>query len=59
LQLNRAPPNFKFEVDDVESDWLHNDPFDFIFCRYMSVSIRDWPKLVKNMYEYVLPYQGI
>jgi hypothetical protein len=49
----RVPPNVKFEVDDVEGDWVYAHPFDYIFCRYMTGSIADWPKLVKNIYECV------
>jgi hypothetical protein len=43
----------KFEVDDVESEWSHSSMFDYIFCRYMAVSILDWPKLAKNIFKYV------
>jgi hypothetical protein len=50
--MSRVPPNVKFEIDDVESPWLHPMPFDYIMCRYMAASIKDWPKLVKNIYEY-------
>lgn len=49
-----VPPNVKFEVDDVESAWLHQTKFDFIFCRYMAASIFDWPNLVNTTYEFVL-----
>jgi len=50
-----VPPNVSFEIDDVESEWSHAIPFDFIFCRYMTCSIRDWPKLVKSIYSNVVP----
>ena len=42
-----------FEIDDVESPWLHNMPFDWIFCRYMAACILDWPKLVQSIYACV------
>ncbi|PKS08398.1 hypothetical protein jhhlp_005342 [Lomentospora prolificans] len=48
---NFVPPNVKFEVDDVESEWLHEEKFSWIFCRYMAASIFDWPKLVNTIYE--------
>jgi hypothetical protein len=54
LTFASVPPNVKFEIDDVESPWLHSYPFDFIFCRYMAACIVDWPRLVKNVYECVL-----
>jgi hypothetical protein len=55
---NRLPPNVKFEVDDIESPWLHERPFDYIFMRYMCGCILDWPKLVGNIYKYVRPRSG-
>lgn len=45
------PPNVKFFVEDVESPWIDDEMYDFIFVRHMLVSIADWPKLVKNVYE--------
>ncbi|RYP50043.1 hypothetical protein DL768_004329 [Monosporascus sp. mg162] len=51
----RVPPNVKFEIDDVESPWLYNIPFDFIFCRYMAACIKDWPKLVQSIFENLTP----
>ena len=50
---SRVPPNVKFEIDDVECGWIYEAPFDFIFCRYMAAGIKDWPKLVESVYEYV------
>ena len=50
-QVWRAPPNVRFEVDDAESEWAHEKPFDFVHCRTMSASIRDWPRLVKQCFE--------
>jgi len=52
-----VPPNLKFEVDDVESPWLHDAKFSWIFCRYMAASIHDWPKLVNTIYEFASPQQ--
>jgi chemotaxis methyl-accepting protein methylase len=51
-----VPPNVKFEVDDVESEWAYDFTFDFIFCRYMVASIADWPKLVRTTYQYAANY---
>ncbi|KAL1996409.1 hypothetical protein VTN49DRAFT_174 [Thermomyces lanuginosus] len=42
-------PNVKFLVDDIESEWAYEgNPFDFIHARYLAVSIRDFPKLIKQ-----------
>lgn len=56
---SRVPSNVKFEVDDVESPWLHTTKFDYIFCRSMAGAIADWPKLVKNIYELALKHRVI
>ncbi|EOO01711.1 putative methyltransferase domain-containing protein [Phaeoacremonium minimum UCRPA7] len=50
-----VPPNVKFEVDDVESPWLYDQKFDWIFCRYMAASIFEWPKLVNTIYDNLEP----
>lgn len=50
-----VPPNVKFEIDDVESPWVHAKPFDFIFSRYMAGSILDWPKHVKTIHDNLSP----
>ncbi|RYP28266.1 hypothetical protein DL767_007296 [Monosporascus sp. MG133] len=55
VQPSWVPPNVKFEIDDVESPWLYNNPFDFIFCRYMAACIKDWPKLVQSIFENLTP----
>ncbi|KAL1840130.1 hypothetical protein VTJ49DRAFT_786 [Mycothermus thermophilus] len=55
IQPPWVPPNVKFEVDDVEDPWVYRTPFDFIFCRYMMASIKDWPALVKNAYDNLNP----
>jgi hypothetical protein len=44
----------RFEVDDIENDWLHRHKFDFIFCRYLLGAIKDWPRLMRQTYECVL-----
>ena len=38
-------------MDDVESPWMHDAKFDYIFCRYIAACILDWPKLVGNIYK--------
>jgi len=54
-QPSWVPPNVKFEVDDIESPWTYNAPFDFIFARYLCAAIADFPKLVKSAYDNVVP----
>lgn len=45
------PPNVKFEVDDVEEDWLYSRPFDYIHLRFMNGSLADWKKIITKAYE--------
>ncbi|KZL71206.1 methyltransferase domain-containing protein [Colletotrichum tofieldiae] len=55
IQPSWVPPNIKFEIDDVESPWVNESKYDFIFCRYMAASITDWPKLIQNIYDNLNP----
>ncbi|KAJ0280378.1 hypothetical protein CBS470a_008816 [Colletotrichum nupharicola] len=42
IQPAWCPPNVKFEIDDVESPWLYEHKFDFIFCRYINLNPGGW-----------------
>ncbi|KAJ4304068.1 hypothetical protein N0V88_001677 [Collariella sp. IMI 366227] len=55
IQPPWVPPNVSFLVDDVESPWVNQTPFDFIFTRYLSACILDWPKLVGSIYSNLAP----
>jgi len=58
IQPSWVPQNVRFVVDDVELDWVESSgskQFDYIHCRYMAGGIKDWPRLVKNMYDNVKP----
>ncbi|RAH55966.1 TAM domain methyltransferase [Aspergillus piperis CBS 112811] len=55
IQPSWVPPNVKFVVDDVEKDWMESAPYDYIHCRYMAGSIRDWPRLIQQCYENLKP----
>ncbi|OLN97703.1 hypothetical protein CCHL11_09182 [Colletotrichum chlorophyti] len=54
-KMPRHPPNLKFEIVDIEEPWVGHKEYDFIFCRYMGASIKDWPKLMKNIYDNLAP----
>ncbi|KAJ0160218.1 hypothetical protein CTA2_8360 [Colletotrichum tanaceti] len=45
----------RFEVDDVEEDWLYSQPFDYIHLRYMNGSLADWRKTVTKAHENLVP----
>ncbi len=54
IQPEWVPPNVKFMVDDVESPWLRpKDYFDYIHARHTVMAIKDWPKLMSNVLEYI------
>ncbi|KAK2794092.1 hypothetical protein FQN52_009174 [Onygenales sp. PD_12] len=55
IQPSWVPPNVKFVVDDAESDWVPIKPYDYIHARYLSASISDWPRLVKQCYDHLTP----
>ena len=44
-----------FELDDVETEWTHREPFDLVHVRFMAASILDWPNLVKQAYQHTKP----
>ncbi|KAK2744822.1 hypothetical protein FQN57_004146 [Myotisia sp. PD_48] len=55
IQPRMVPPNVSFEVDDAENEWTYSQPFDFIHCRYMATSIRDWPLLFSRVFKNLKP----
>ncbi|TEA12223.1 Secondary metabolism regulator LAE1 [Colletotrichum sidae] len=55
IQPPWVPPNVKFEMDDVESPWVGDKLYDYVMCRFMTSSIKDWPKLVDNIHRHTTP----
>ncbi|TEA18381.1 Secondary metabolism regulator LAE1 [Colletotrichum sidae] len=55
IQPSWLPPNVKFEIDDVESPWIGIEKYDYIYVRFMLVSIKDWPALVQNIFDNLNP----
>jgi hypothetical protein len=51
LTSSSVPPNAEFFIDDLESEWTFINPFDFIYVRMLTGSIRDWPKLVGQAFQ--------
>lgn len=53
--FGRVPPNVKFVVDDIESEWAYErNPFDFIHARYLAFAVRDFGRLIKQCYRYAI-----
>ena len=50
-----VPPNVRFIVDNIEKPWAEEQPYDYIHCRYLTAALQDWPQLVSQIYELVLP----
>ncbi|KAK4251750.1 Trans-aconitate 2-methyltransferase [Corynascus novoguineensis] len=51
-----VPPNCHFELDDIEQEWAWKEnSFDFIFARDLILAIRNWPKLVDQIYTHLKP----
>ncbi|KAK1990410.1 S-adenosyl-L-methionine-dependent methyltransferase [Colletotrichum falcatum] len=55
IQPNDVPPNVKFEVDDIEEDWIYSQPFEYIHSRFMNGSLADWKTFIANAYENLAP----
>jgi hypothetical protein len=54
IQPTWVPPNVRFLVDDAEADWLYvPNTLDFIHARHVCMTIKDWPRLLSQAYEYV------
>jgi hypothetical protein len=52
IQPEWVPPNVKFMVDDVESPWLKPENyFDYVHARHTVMAIKNWPKLMNNVYK--------
>ncbi|KAL1838223.1 hypothetical protein VTJ49DRAFT_2921 [Mycothermus thermophilus] len=55
-QRDWVPPNCQFELDDIEQPWTRKeDSFDFIFARDLLLSVRDWPRLIDQIYRHLKP----
>ncbi|KAJ4250154.1 hypothetical protein NW762_011967 [Fusarium torreyae] len=55
IQPTFVSPNVSFFVDDLEAEWTYSRPFDFIYLRAMTGSIRDWPKLLNQAFKNLSP----
>ncbi|KAI9897391.1 hypothetical protein N3K66_007247 [Trichothecium roseum] len=55
IQPEWAPPNVRFYVDDIENDWEEPVQYDYIHCRYMAGAVKDWPRLIRQIYGALKP----
>ena len=55
IQPGNVPTNLKFLIDDFEDEWgYETQPFDYVHARYLATCVKDWPRLMKQAYEYVV-----
>ncbi|EQB54760.1 hypothetical protein CGLO_05365 [Colletotrichum gloeosporioides Cg-14] len=55
IQPDFAPPNVKFEIDDIEEPWTFSQPFDYIHSRMMTSSLSDWRVYLQRCYDGLAP----
>ncbi|KAE8403308.1 S-adenosyl-L-methionine-dependent methyltransferase [Aspergillus pseudonomiae] len=55
IQPTSVAPNVRFEVDDVENDWVYRSEFDYIHARYFAGAIKDWPNLLRQAFKFTKP----
>lgn len=55
IQPPFLPPNLSMEIDDIEDTWTYSHKFDFIYARMMTASIKNWPGLLKQIYDNLNP----
>ncbi|KAH8898290.1 S-adenosyl-L-methionine-dependent methyltransferase [Thozetella sp. PMI_491] len=55
IQPEYVPPNCRFEVDDIDDEWVFSHPFDYIHGRYIISFVSDHQRLFRNMYDNLKP----
>lgn len=55
IQPQWVPPNCFFYVDDAETDWTYEEPFDFVHGRALCGGIADWPEFYRNALQSLKP----
>ncbi|RMZ10309.1 hypothetical protein D0862_03326 [Hortaea werneckii] len=55
IQPDVVPRNVEFIVDDITSDWVYPQHFDFIHSRAITVGIKDWRALVEQVWKNLKP----
>ncbi|KAI1850364.1 hypothetical protein JX266_004222 [Neoarthrinium moseri] len=55
IQPEYVPANCRFEIDDVEDEWIYSHKFDYVHGRYMCAFLTDFPKLFGQAYDNLNP----
>ena len=55
VQPKKDPPNCKFYVRDIETEWSYEKTFDYVHGRFLSMGIRDWARVFKQSFAFLKP----
>jgi len=55
IQPSFVPDNCSFIVDNIEEEWVYRQKFDFIHARALVLGVHDWPKLIRQAWNYTKP----
>ncbi|CAI4219756.1 unnamed protein product [Parascedosporium putredinis] len=55
IQPSLVPPNCKFEIDNVNDDWIYSEPFDLIHVRAMTGCVPDWVEFYRKALSHLKP----
>lgn len=55
IQPDWIPPNCRFYVDDAETPWTFEEPFDLIHGRVLCGGIADWPEFYRQAHLNLKP----
>ncbi|KAF2672387.1 S-adenosyl-L-methionine-dependent methyltransferase [Microthyrium microscopicum] len=55
IQPAYVPVNCSFRVDNVETDWVHEETYDFIHSRAMVAALKDWPGFIQQAFDHLNP----
>jgi len=54
LMSFRVAPDVEFIIEDAEDEWI-GAPYDYIHIRTLSSAIKDWPRLLTNVFNHLNP----
>jgi len=55
IQPTSHPPNVDFRISDLTADWSYPHKFDYIHSRAITAGVRDWTKLVDDVWDNLEP----
>ncbi|KAK3381992.1 S-adenosyl-L-methionine-dependent methyltransferase [Podospora didyma] len=55
IQPDYLPPNCRFEIDDIEDEWVFSHKFDYIHGRYLCAFLKDFNHMFRSIHESLTP----